>query len=62
MDYKLWECQVCGLIYDEALGWPEEDIPPGTRWADLPDDWTCPDCGAAKADFDMAEIEDVRRG
>lgn len=55
-DYKKWECLVCGFIYDEAVGWPEEDIPPGTRWADIPDDWSCPDCGAAKRDFDMAEV------
>jgi rubredoxin len=53
---KRWECQQCGFIYDEAEGWPEEDIPPGTTWADIPDDWTCPDCGAAKADFTMLEL------
>ena len=53
---KRWECQQCGFVYDEAEGWPEEDIPPGTKWADIPDDWTCPDCGAAKADFTMLEL------
>ncbi|MFE9095355.1 rubredoxin [Streptomyces sp. NPDC007264] len=52
---KVWECLVCGFVYDEAEGWPEEGIPPGTRWEDVPDDWCCPDCGAAKADFRMAE-------
>ncbi len=56
---KRWECQQCGFIYDEAEGWEEEDIPPGTKWEDIPDDWCCPDCGAAKADFEMVEI--VRR-
>jgi len=35
---------------------PEEGIAPGTRWEDLPADWSCPDCGVAKADFDMVEI------
>jgi rubredoxin len=54
---KVWRCRQCGFEYDEAEGWPDEDIPPGTRWADLPDDWSCPDCGAAKADFDMVEVE-----
>ncbi|WP_444545193.1 rubredoxin [Streptomyces brasiliensis] len=38
-------CQVCGLVYDEAEGWPDEGIAPGTAWEDIPDDWSCPDCG-----------------
>ncbi|QKW09793.1 rubredoxin [Streptomyces sp. NA04227] len=53
---KKWQCLVCGFIYDEAEGWPEEGIAPGTRWEDIPDDWSCPDCGAAKADFEMTEV------
>jgi len=53
---RVWECAVCGFIYDEALGIPEEGIPPGTRWEDVPDSWICPDCGAGKAVFDMVEI------
>ncbi|MGB1580586.1 MAG: rubredoxin [Nevskiales bacterium] len=53
---KKWECLVCGWIYDEAEGLPEEGIAPGTKWEDIPDDWTCPDCGAGKSDFDMVEI------
>ena len=53
---KRFQCQQCGFIYDEAEGWPEEDIAPGTKWDDIPDDWTCPDCGAAKADFIMVEL------
>lgn len=55
-DYKIWECAQCGYIYDEAKGDPEEGFPPGTRWEDIPDDWECPDCGAAKVDFDMVQI------
>ena len=47
MDYKKWECIVCGLIYDEAEGWPDDDIEPGTKWEDVPEDWICPDCGVA---------------
>lgn len=54
--FKVWTCVLCGLIYDEREGWPEDGIAPGTRWEDVPDDWVCPDCGAAKADFDMTEI------
>ncbi|HEY5718375.1 MAG TPA: rubredoxin [Motiliproteus sp.] len=46
-----YECEVCGLIYDEALGLAEEQIPPGTRLEELPDDWVCPDCGAPRKAF-----------
>ena len=53
---KKWECIICGFIYDEAEGWPDDGIAPGTRWADVADDWICPDCGASKEDFDMIEI------
>lgn len=53
---KMWMCLVCGWIYDEAQGQPEEGIPPGTRWEDIPDDWRCPDCGVSKADFEMIEV------
>lgn len=54
---KKWLCTICGLIYDEAKGWPSEGIPPGTRWEDVPDDWLCPDCGVGKADFEMIELK-----
>ena len=55
-----WECIVCGLIYDEKEGWPEDGIPAGTKWADVPDDWTCPDCGVGKDDFELiAGTEDA---
>ena len=48
---RLWMCGPCGLIYDEALGRPEDGIAAGTRFEDIPDDWECPDCGVTKADF-----------
>jgi len=41
--YRTWMCVVCGFIYDEAAGLPEEGIAPGTRWEDIPETWTCPD-------------------
>jgi rubredoxin len=50
---KKWRCRNCGFIYDEALGLPAEGIAPGTRWADVPDEWYCPDCGTEKSDFEM---------
>ncbi len=46
-----YECGVCGYIYDPALGDPDGKIPPGTPFEKLPDDWTCPVCGAAKSEF-----------
>ena len=54
--FKLFVCVQCGFEYDEAKGWPEDGIAPGTRWDDIPDDWSCPDCGAAKSDFEMVEV------
>jgi rubredoxin len=56
MDFKTWRCMTCEYIYDEAAGLPEEGIAPGTRWADVPEDWTCPDCGTPKSDFRMIEL------
>lgn len=54
---RKWMCVVCGYIYDEALGVPDEGIAPGTRWEDVPDTWTCPDCGTTKDDFEMIELD-----
>ncbi|WP_078084716.1 FAD-dependent oxidoreductase [Microbulbifer mangrovi] len=54
---RIWECMVCGWVYDEARGAPEEGIPAGTRWEDIPDDWTCPECGVGKEDFDMVLVQ-----
>jgi len=53
MNYQKYECVICGYIYDEALGEPEEGIPAGTKWEDIPDDWVCPDCGVSKFDFEL---------
>jgi len=50
-----WECQVCGYIYDPAEGDPEHNVPPGTPFERLPDDWTCPVCGAEKDQFEKVE-------
>ena len=53
---KTYQCVVCGFVYDESIGMPEEGIPAGTRWNDIPENWECPDCGVSKADFEMVEI------
>lgn len=51
-EFKKYICVVCGFIYDEAEGWPEDGIEPGTRWDDVPETWMCPDCGVTKDDFE----------
>ncbi|MCX5866245.1 MAG: rubredoxin [Proteobacteria bacterium] len=49
---KKYECTICGYIYDPALGDKDGGIPPKTPFEKLPDDWTCPVCGAAKDMFE----------
>jgi rubredoxin-NAD+ reductase len=49
-------CSNCGWIYDEATGDPSSGIAAGTAWADVPNDWICPDCGTEKSGFEMVEM------
>ena len=51
---KRYVCTVCGYIYDEQAGEPENGIAAGTRWEDLPEDYVCPLCAVGK---DMFEPE-----
>ncbi|MCD8091100.1 MAG: rubredoxin [Clostridiales bacterium] len=44
-------CSICSYVYDEAVGFPEAGIAPGTKWEYIPDDFKCPICGAGKDDF-----------
>ncbi|RKT20281.1 rubredoxin [Paraburkholderia sp. RAU2J] len=55
-DFKQWVCVICGWVYDEAAGLPDEGIAPGTRWADVPADWRCPLCDVGKEDFALVEF------
>lgn len=55
-EFKKFQCIVCGFVYSEQDGLPDDGIAPGTRWDDIPADWACPDCGVAKADFEMVEV------
>jgi rubredoxin---NAD+ reductase len=57
----LYICRACGLIYDEAKGDQDSGLAPGTRFADIPDDWACPLCGVTKADFEPYAAEEVVR-
>lgn len=49
-----YEC-VCGYVYDETAGDPDNGIEPGTKWEDIPDDFVCPVCGLGKDEFTKAE-------
>lgn len=44
-------CELCGYVYDPTVGDPDNGVAPGTAFADIPDDWGCPLCGAGKGDF-----------
>ena len=52
---KKYECTICGYVYDPAVGDADGGIAPGTAFEDIPDDWTCPVCGAAKSEFKPVE-------
>jgi rubredoxin len=48
-------CSVCDYVYDPEVGDPDNGIEPGTAFADLPDDWVCPECGVEKEEFEPLE-------
>ncbi|MBW1940405.1 MAG: rubredoxin [Deltaproteobacteria bacterium] len=48
-------CTVCGYVYDPAEGDPDNNVAPGTKFEDLPDEWACPVCGALKDEFEKEE-------
>ena len=52
---KKYKCSVCGYVYDEAEGCQDQGIAPGTKWEDVPDDFTCPECGVGKDMFEPAD-------
>ncbi len=47
-----YECIPCGYVYDPEAGDPDNGVPPGTAFEDLPEDWVCPECGAGKEEFE----------
>ena len=59
--WALYICRACGLIFDEAKGDADSGVAPGTRFADIPDNWACPLCGVTKADFEPYEVVETRR-
>ena len=45
-------CTVCGYIYDEEVGDPDNGVAAGTKFEDIPEEWVCPLCGVSKSDFE----------
>lgn len=56
MKVTVYVCTVCGWIYEEKNGYPQDGIAPGTPFEKIPDSWTCPICGAGKDDFEKEEF------
>jgi rubredoxin-NAD+ reductase len=52
---RKYRCAYCAHVYDEAVGDADSGIQPGTRFEDIPEDWSCPECGAMKMDFQLIE-------
>ena len=52
---KKYVCDVCGYIYDEEIGDPDNGIEAGTKWEDVPEDFLCPLCGVGKDEFSEVE-------
>lgn len=50
-------CRVCATIYDPNLGDPEDGVPPGTLFENLPNDWICPVCGSTKDKYEILTQE-----
>jgi rubredoxin len=48
---KKYVCGVCGYVYDPAKGDNDGGVAPGTPFEALPEDWSCPVCGAGKSEF-----------
>jgi len=54
--FNCYLCVICGFIYEEEKGRPDDGIAPGTRWEDVPAEWSCPDLGARKDDFELIQL------
>jgi Rubredoxin len=52
---KKYTCSLCGYVYDPAEGDPDSNVPSGTAWENVPEDYVCPICGAGKSDFEPEE-------
>ncbi len=50
-----WECTICGYVYDPEAGDPDNGVGPNTPFEKVPEDWSCPVCGAPKDQFEKVE-------
>lgn len=48
-------CEICGYVYDPAVGDDTQNIPAGTPFDKLPEDWVCPVCEVDKSNFSVEE-------
>ena len=55
MSYKKYKCVLCNFIYDEELGDPDSGLMAGTRYEDIPESWSCPECGVTKEFLELME-------
>lgn len=53
---KKYVCDVCGYIYDEEIGDPDNGVEAGTKWEDVPEDFLCPLCGVGKDEFSEVDV------
>jgi rubredoxin---NAD+ reductase len=51
--FQSYICNICGYVYNEEEGDDDGNLPPGTRFEDIPENWVCPVCGAAKKEFSL---------
>ena len=52
IEMEKWVCIICSYVYDPEVGDPDNGVEPGTAFEDIPEDWTCPDCGVDKGSFE----------
>jgi len=50
-----YTCSMCSYVYYPSVGDPDNGIEPGTPFEEIPDDWSCPLCGASKDEFEKEE-------
>ena len=61
MSYQKYQCVVCDFIYDEEKGDPDSGLKPGTKFQDIPENWSCPECGVTKTFLELIDqfVNDV---
>jgi rubredoxin len=57
-----YECQACGYTYEPAKGDDKQQVPPGTAFEDLSQDWRCPVCGARTSRFSNIGVKGAPSG